>query len=239
MASHTGPSYTDFINSASEAVDRHIGMVRDRISRNELGPGMWHPNGFATFRVAMVDGLGLIRLHIWPVGHRRCLEGHPKIHCHSFHLYARVLIGVYQESCYSCSAIPAKEEPSHGGNKLRVYLVAPPRQEGDDRLVDTGEWVDVRNIDSEVRYPVGSWHGIEVGAYHATLIPAESLCATVALLGIPQQRRRDVLLGQPGFLRLENRRAAVTESEMKMMSAQCEASLEGREVNQDSGFPLK
>jgi hypothetical protein len=227
MPRDTEPSYLDFISSASEAVGRHIGAVRERILREELGPGTWHPNGFATFRVAMVDGVGLIRLHIWPVGHRRCLEGHPEIHCHSFHLYSRVLVGIYEESCYSCSTVPAKDGQSQGGNKLRVYLVEPQRQEGVDRMIDTGESVDVRKTESEVRYPLGSWHGMEVGAYHTTLIPAESLCATVALLGIPQQGRRDVLLGQPGFMKLENRRAAVTESEVRMMCAQCKASLDG------------
>src|SRR5690348_13299267 len=95
-------AYRQFLNLAEDAVRERISIVHAVLRTGSLA-GTWHPNGFATFEIELVEGLGLIRLHVWARHLRRSVPGHPEIHSHSFPLYSHVLCGTYRENQYEAS----------------------------------------------------------------------------------------------------------------------------------------
>jgi hypothetical protein len=214
-------SYVRFLRDAETAVAEHLDQLLERISQGSISPGMWHPNGFATFKIRLIENLGLIRLHIWPQHMRRRLEGHPEVHRHSFDLYSRVIAGNYIESQYMTHET---DDPLDSVG-LRKYTVQPGSGEDLDVLVESETRTSVNKIITRQGCPAGSWHDLEAGAYHATEIPGDTLCATLAILGQHHPAGRDVLVGQPGFLVTKNTRALVTNDEIAEMSSQLRTEL--------------
>lgn len=207
----TRRSYLDFLRDARAAVDRHVDLAVDMIGKGDIPAGLWHPNGFATFEVATIEGLGLMRLHVWPRSLRVIRARQPRIHKHCFNLYSRVLAGVYRECQYAIRdelwPVPMQES----GSYLKEYLVCPSVGEGIDRVLEGDRWLHVRPCLTDLRFPAGTWHELEVGKFHATPIPKRDFCVTLAVLSVPVENESDVLLGSPGFHLEVPTRRPVTE----------------------------
>ncbi|MBD0735736.1 hypothetical protein BGM09_21795 [Streptomyces sp. CBMA29] len=193
------------------------------IRAGRLGRGLWHPTGFATFEIAQVPALGLVRVHFWPHGLRRGLSGHPTIHQHCFRLYSRVLAGEYRESQYGAVDSGPCEAPP-GAQRLRVYEVRPTGTTGKDELYETGEDLDVMPTLRAARFPAGTWHEVPVGTFHATPIARNRFCATLAVLSLPVPGASDVLLGHPGGGSSASARRVVSDGEKELMCRQFTAA---------------
>ena len=207
------PRYVDFLRRAEQEVARLLPRITTRLQRTDLPPGTWHPNGFATFPITLVAGLGLVRLHAWPRGRRRVVEGHPEIHRHSFDLYSRVICGQYVERTYRVYS--KKKAPQHSrGDPLHAYIVAPGRVGGPDVLQEASDLVvAVPDGSSNAVFPSGSWHDVPLGVFHSTPIPVGRLCLTVAVLGVPHPSTPGLLIGSPGFATAPRIRPNVSQSD--------------------------
>lgn len=218
------PGYLGFLRDAHIAVGKHLDRAVDMVVGRKLGVGRWHPNGFATFEVAVIEGLGLMRLHFWPRRLRRALDRQPRIHKHCFNLYSRILAGEYRESQYETKELAhgadGDVDEHDAGHLLREYLVEPMESDGIDRLVEGGRWLNVRSTLTGLRFAAGSWHEVEVGKYHATPIPPKAFCATLAVLSVPVPGARDALVGSAGFRAPGKVRPTVTENEIRTICSQ-------------------
>ena len=166
-------------------------------------PAYWHPTGFIVMNLRDVQGLGLVRLHIWSKAGRNKRAGNPEIHAHVFHLTSYVLVGEYVEHQYRERFSPEGE--------LYGYLVVPPTGDGIDRIVPDGRRYDLDLIKTE-RSTAGSFHHLPAGIYHLTDNPEAETCATIALISRPQPGRVDHLIGPELHDGLESRRDAVDDA---------------------------
>ncbi|MFI1566733.1 hypothetical protein ACH4ZX_27375 [Streptomyces sp. NPDC020490] len=216
------PAHLRFLDEAAAATGDLLAGTVAAIRAGRLGRGLWHPTGFATFEIAQVPALGLVRVHFWPDGLRRGLPGHPSIHQHCFRLYSRVLAGEYRESQYG-PVDPGPHDPREvppGARRLRVYEVRPTGVTGRDELHETGEDLDVVPTLRAARFPAGTWHEVPVRTFHATPIARNRFCATLAVLSLPVPGAADVLLGQPGGGSSVSMRRVVTDGELELMRRQ-------------------
>lgn len=224
------PLHLRFLDEAAVATQDLLAETVARIRAGRLGRGMWHPTGFATFEVAHVPSLGLVRVHFWPAGLRRGLPGHPPIHQHCFRLFSRVLAGEYRESQYRAlePASNAADEATAHARQLRVYEVRATGVMGKDELRELDEDLDVVPTIRALRFPAGSWHEVPVHTFHATPIPRSRFCATLAVLSLPVPGAHDVLLGHPGSGSSVNKRLVVSAEDQELMSRQFVDSSEPR-----------
>lgn len=169
------------ILSCLEDIGNQVDRAVDR------GGASWHPTGFMVLPLRDVDGLGLIRLHIWPAGVRPKRAGNPEIHSHVFHLASYVLDGTYVEHQFVTT--PTSDPAAD----YRGYSVLPPVGDGKDRILPDGSTYLVERVATEVT-AAGGFHNLPAGVYHLTDIGAEPV-ATVALLSRPQPGMVDHLVG--------------------------------------------
>ncbi|MDR6688449.1 hypothetical protein J2Y41_004039 [Arthrobacter sp. 1088] len=107
---HAG--YGAFCEAASAALEQEAHLLGttplDRLISLE---SRWHPNGFAVFHLDDYHKLGKLRLHIWPDSGRVVRPDDAPIHTHVWHLYSRILTGLYSETIYELS------DPEVAGSK--------------------------------------------------------------------------------------------------------------------------
>jgi hypothetical protein len=209
-------AYRQFLNLAEGAAGERTSVVHAMLRTGSVA-GTWHPNGFATFEIELVDGLGLIRLHVWARHLRRSVPRHPEIHSHSFPLYSRVLCGTYRENQYEAS-----ETTAAGG--MCAYRVVPTGRGGPDVLQPSeSRYTATPILAEDAVFPAGSWHDLPAGVFHSTLIPPDDFCATIAVLGRHLPGVTDVLLGEAGFEQLNRSRARLTPAELTEIRRQFNA----------------
>lgn len=211
--------YVESLRAAEAAVAHEFPRLVGDVLDGALGEGTWHPNGFATFQRYFKSGLGLVRLHVWPQGLRRAVPGHPEIHSHGFHVYSRVVAGIYIEDLHSMSSAAAAE----GLGDSQVYEVDVLGLGQPDVLVDTGLSVEVALL-RRLCVPTGSWHDVAAGALHRTVIPEDSLCATLCVLGEHRPGVKTHLVGAGGFDVSPRMRPLLTENERDLVLAQLRAA---------------
>ncbi|WP_405432285.1 hypothetical protein [Micromonospora sp. NBC_00617] len=219
--------YLDFLRVAERAVSERFGSLGGFLSGATVS-GSWHPNGFAVFEVEFVEGLGLIRLHVWPQHLRPALDGHPEIHQHSFHLYSRIICGTYLENQFEISEVNRERENS-ADDHLRTYQVAPTGRGGPD-IVQEGDRPMVARplFDSDLIFSSGSWHDLPAGVFHSTPIPVDTFCATLAVLSPHLPGVADILVGKPGFRGARRVRPMVAREELRELTAQFNAAMAAR-----------
>jgi hypothetical protein len=219
MSTFFGGDYPQFLQDAPKEVEERLANAIDLIRDRRLPIGKWHPTGFATFDIARIEGLGVMRLHFWPVGIRRELVGHPKIHKHCFQLYSRIVAGTYRESLYETREVTddLSDTVETRHSRKRKFKVDTTVKDGVDRLVDTGRWVDVKPLATGLRFARGTCHQVKVGQFHSTPIPKNDFCITLALLSLPVPGAEDVLLGSRNFKLLTHRRKVLTEEDTEML----------------------
>jgi len=155
-------------------------VVSNVLSRPNSFPALWHPYGFAVFRLKEETDLGHVRLHIWPEGRRRAIPGHPPIHCHDWDLGSIVLGGIYKETLYDVKIV--KSDFSH--YLIEVVPTIPS--------IDGFRGTELRTAVSEKTtnsYEPGEMHFIRSGAFHATNVPLHQFAATLAVTGNAFTRR--------------------------------------------------
>lgn len=148
----------------------------------------WHPTGFIVIPLQDFEGLGLLRLHIWPETTRRKRAGNPETHAHCFHLTSFVLAGEYLE--HQFDAHVSDDDPK----ALMGYSVVPPNGDGKDRIEPDGHRYRLTRKRTETT-TAGQFHHLAAGIHHLTDIAPEQTCATLALLSRPQPGRADHLIG--------------------------------------------
>ncbi len=173
--------------------------------------GRWHPLGFMIYPLGVHEGLGSLRLHIWPAGHRVSIDGGSGIHDHAWYLASRVLAGVYSDDRYDVELMPDKApEGDLSEPFFRVFGVTKVPGEPDGLRTD-GTYARAQVFD-QVLVPAGLTHRIEPGAFHLPTISEGQLAATLVLDSPSLGFKPSILINrssEPIF----NPRPAVHESE--------------------------
>lgn len=216
--------YLEFLRLAERAVSERFGSLKKFLNGSAVS-GSWHPNGFAVFELEFVEGLGLIRLHVWPQHLRPALDGHPEIHQHSFHLYSRIICGTYLENQFEIVEVNRGRAGS-ADEHLRTYEVAPTGRGGPDVVQESDRPVAARPLfDSDLVFSSGSWHDLPAGVFHSTPIPVNTFCATLAVLSPHLPGAADILVGRPGFRAARRVRPMVAREELRDLTAQFNAAM--------------
>jgi hypothetical protein len=196
-------SLKEVIERGRPILDEVVTNLKEFVDRALDQPAYWHPTGFVVVNLRDVEGLGLVRLHIWPRAHREKRIGNPEVHAHIFHLTSYVLAGTYVERQYRESIVDDGE--SFG------YRVVPPRGDGIDRLVKESHKYELELLKVETTR-AGSFHHLPAGVYHMTDNAEGATCATVALLSRPQPGHVDHLIGPEDHDELESGRRRVEDA---------------------------
>ena len=143
----------------------------------------WHPTGFVVGKLRITER-GVLRLHVWPETERVYGEPLWPVHDHVFALRSLVLVG----------RVTSREhdvvEDSEGSMRRWAVDYGAVR---DSRLVPHGEPVQARTGPS-VTTEAGGTYSVEAGRFHASMVPAGQLAATlVATTGT--DRRYPFVLG--------------------------------------------
>lgn len=166
-----------------------------------LERGRWHPNGFAIFDLLYEPAVGTVRLHIWPKSERQLRKAHPRIHNHGFHLYSTVLAGIYREVCFTIvEPLPEDREETQRPIGFNEFLVRSSGRTNHDSVEASGDRLRIQATSLVKAYGYGSFHALELGVFHATLIPKGAFCATLAVMGHRSPDFVDQLLGRCDLL---------------------------------------
>lgn len=156
--------------------DEHSGVLRassqavvEALRGLPAGPAaVWHPYGFFVLKVALLNDLGTLRLHVWPAGERRAQLPLWPVHCHRWHLASYVLAGEIENVWYQ--AEPGGAHP----------LYACTRVDGASVMTRTDALVSVREVGRQ-RLRAGSDYVVGIDTYHATSVDPSTFTATLAL----------------------------------------------------------
>lgn len=204
----------------------HSSVIRDL----ENVYGRWHPSGFMVFPLGTHPELGTLRLHIWPEGtRRRQVKGRGyleagiydgDIHNHMWHIKS-IALASYRDRFYETerhqSPGPAAERIEQP-DLFRVFRVA---YESDQPETLTTDGSCVR-ADSVLNRSLlaGEMHEIEVGQFHAPVLPDDEFGATLVISSFRVDANGpDVLVGGTAQPIIGNR-IDVTMQEAKKASEQ-------------------
>lgn len=161
--------------------------------------GQWHPTGFLILNLLDVEGLGIVRLHLWPSMPRVRRPGHPVIHRHCFHLFSLVVHGEYSEVRFQAGGVDAPNPQYPRPASMVGFRIMPSKGDGWDRIEPDGLGeANVWRLTRRSHEFVGMSHQMVAGVYHSTAIPVYASCATLAILSRPIVGQQDHLLGKPG-----------------------------------------
>jgi hypothetical protein len=145
---------------------------------------------------------------------------HPPIHNHGFHLHSFVLAGEYREALFQVAPVALRNscDPRFAKRKpLNVYLVRSNGQNNEDIVeLSQEEMLAVSEAGVE-SYPAGVSHSLPIGVYHATLIPKNSYCVTIAVMGPRRANFVDRLLGRMQFDPTERSRQLISPKDSALM----------------------
>jgi hypothetical protein len=185
-------SRDEFFAASGSLLPDLADAVRDSTIRDlDSVYGRWHPSGFMVFPLGTHPELGTLRLHIWPAGkRRRQIKGRGylgsglydgDIHNHMWHIKSMTLAS-YQDRFYETErrgspghTVDLYEEP----DVFRVYRVAYESDQPETLTTD-GSCVRAASIlDRSLR--ADEMHEIEVGQYHAPVLPDDEFGATLVI----------------------------------------------------------
>jgi len=204
--------YQKFLKDSKKYIkENFISNIKNKIPCVPTG-GRWHPTGFAIFDIDFVHRLGTVRLHIWPRSWRERLKNHPPIHNHGFNLHSQVLAGQYREARFRILSLAEAGDGKNLNIKpLKSYVVKSDGKTNDDIIELSKEKMLAYSELGVEKYNAGVSHSLGVGEYHATLIPKNSYCATLAIMGPRQKGTVDRLLGRANFDPSQRTRVPITK----------------------------
>lgn len=231
-----------FFHQAEAAVEVAASAAVARVVSGAI-PGVWHPNGFAVFRLGnfqdllhnqhqfldadfdleKISTLGQLRLHVWPAGFRREMSNHPPLHSHSWWLYSRILAGTYTDTTYPIANIPPDYQMP-----LVEYDVRYQGLEAAE-IIPTTQPVSFGQGRRRSRNS-GEFHLMAPDLFHETEIPVADFCCTLLIMS-HEKPGRDILAGTPGAKPFLADRFDVSPWEMRHMVAQL-----SRRINRRSGL---
>lgn len=189
--------------------------------------GRWHPSGFMVFPLGTHPELGTLRLHIWPEGkRRRQLKGRGylcdglydgDIHNHMWHIKSMTLAS-YRDRFYETERQGPATDPLKQPDIFRVFRVAYESDQPETLTTD-GSCVRAKSVlDRKLR--VSEMHEIQVGQYHAPMLPDDEFGATLVISSFRVDANGpDVLIG--GTARpIVGNRVDVTAQEARKASEQ-------------------
>jgi hypothetical protein len=183
--------------------------------------GRWHPNGFAVFNLGELEGLGRLRLHVWPRGLRIALEGQPAIHSHPWDLCSLVIAGCYTDTLYR-----AQEFDSDGPGRLRgFHLRFGSGREGDE-LCPVPLWYELTVTDKRA-IMIGQLHQMAAGVLHESPIPHDAFVATLLIASQVVDLGKLLLVGDGNFGKRLYTRPPVSVKQLRDMKTALWNALSG------------
>jgi hypothetical protein len=167
----------------------------------------------AIFHLATVEGLGEMRLHVWPRGMRVSLSGQPAIHSHPWELCSLVIAGCYRDIIFR-----VKEFDTDRAGRLQGFAVKFGSKDEGDRVCPVAAWYDV-TVDEERTIMEGGFHQMSAGVLHATQIPLDTFVATLLITNKVQDLSKLLLLGDGCFGEKSYVRPIVSVEELDHMGA--------------------
>lgn len=168
-------------------------VLEDIIPNLERFSGRWNPGGFMVFPLGLMEGLGSLRLHVWPAGLTRQTAHGPDIHNHAWHLISKVLSGHYSDTLYGIEQ-EKTVNPDNRNDKNGLLRVFKTRLNFDGKDILISDGTSVKPIPIEKRsISAGKIHTIKAGDHHLTTIPPEECTATLVLDSPAFQETTDVI----------------------------------------------
>ena len=146
------------------------------------------------------------------------MPAHPPIHNHGFNLHSLVLAGEYREARFEVSM--SQNVHKNGTNiqkPMLTYMVKSDGQNNEDLIILSGEKLYASAKLGVERYGPGETHSIPIGEYHATLIPKNRFCATIAVMGPRQEKFVDRLLGRASFDPSKRVRESISPDDTRLL----------------------
>lgn len=178
---------------------------------SDPGEGKWHPNGFAVFHLGDLEGLGRLRLHLWPRGLRIALEGQPAIHSHPWDLCSLVIAGCYRDTLYR-----VREFDVDGPGRLRGFDVRFGRSGEGDTVYPLERWYEVA-VSDERTIMEGNSHQVAAGVLHESPIPLDSFVATLLITSEVVDMSKLLLIGDGKFGQRLYARPTVSVEQLEYM----------------------
>lgn len=172
----------NFFEVATNLLEKATPIVlRDIIPNLEEHSGRWNPGGFMVFPLGLIEGLGSLRLHVWPAGLTRQTSHGPDIHNHAWHLISKVLSGNYSDTLYRIEQEKIADPDDRNDKKslLRVFRTRL-NSDGKDILISDGTFAKPIPV-MKRQISAGRIHTIKAGDHHLTTIPPEQSTATLVL----------------------------------------------------------
>ena len=140
-------------------------------ARPPVESSAWHPLGFVLLKLGTVEGLGSIRLHIWPEKGRRPQSPYWAIHNHIWTLNSHIICGGATNEIY-------RVEPN---KKRGVYQFYKVRYEQNKSILEATRIRVSCDIDSSVIHGIGEYYEVGSNQYHATRVPEGVLTSTIVI----------------------------------------------------------
>jgi hypothetical protein len=132
---------------------------------------VWHPLGFVLFKLGSVEGIGSLRMHIWPDNQRKPQQPHWAIHNHIWTLKSHIICGTATNEIYSVKCV-------EGPALHQFYQV---RYEDNRSILEsTGRRISCV-LASTANYTKGEYYEVSGSCYHATRVRPDILTATIVL----------------------------------------------------------
>ena len=201
--------FEEFVATSTRVLDTaHAGLL-DALASVDPQPGVWHPTGFAIWRLRTLPNGITLRLHVWPSHGRHVRDWGPQIHAHGWHLASRVLTGTYRDRLFRVSDTTTL---ASGVRPMNGYEVSH-LDGGISEIIPNCEEVYVEAAESRVVL-AGEAHFIHHGIFHETSIPATDLVATLIAMG-PMVTDRSIALEDSAHDIRQHQRMVVGEQEQK------------------------
>ena len=137
------------------------------LSSNQRDTPLWHPLGFVSCTIS--EGVGwALKVHVWPKGSRLAKRPNWSIHDHVFRIHSRLLQGSLRNRVYEVRP----------GSSLEIYSV--DYESKASALIPTGRFVDVTLARSDSQ-PKDSRYVVEIGQFHHSHVPTNTLAASLVL----------------------------------------------------------
>ncbi len=140
----------------------------------------WHPSGFMVYQLGTAEGLGMLRLHVWPDTDRKGSEKGDTIHDHAWHVASLVLKGTYQDTVFDVAQEAAASEHDRKHKGLLRLFDASYKPDASQELTTNGTCVRATPI-TERTILKGEEHSINPSVFHQPNISSDRSVVTLVL----------------------------------------------------------
>lgn len=143
------------------------------LPKTESLEGTCHPYGFVVVRLGQIDGVGEMRLHLWPDERRSRQKPDWPLHNHPWHVKSFIVAGRLLHAVHTVETL--------GQGIHQVYQIEYAR--GASELKKTRETADARLLVRE-ELVSGTVYELDSKLFHEVDSPAGEFAATIVLAGL-------------------------------------------------------